>query len=398
MANIKSFLVEKVKPIGIGLGITVILVGGLIGGLTETKSSSGSSSYDSGDWSSYTDLGEYIVKTDESGAMPPLTKQQLKNAIDKCYTSNKNTHDNYISLLDEFIAIQDKYKVNAAFAIGVMQWESTGGTYGQLITQGTNNCYSIKSNSNTGWYGIDNSWYVVYDSMADCVDAFGALIHDNYFSEKRYTVTTVGEKYNAGNWESNVKNELDRMYATVEIEGGSFNGESYKYAGKTYKLFNQKDYQDSFAGSTIAENGCGVTSVAIIVSAYKSGENPPSIAKSCEPKYGNTVTPKYGYVNPNGVFHRYLGDYGLKCVEYEGFNGDNILKHLKSGKAVIYNYGGYLKMNDGRGFGTSGHFVTLLGLEGDNIFVGDPAGYSGETTMANIMAAGPKRYFLVDKK
>ena len=123
MANIKSFLVEKVKPIGIGLGITVILVGGLIGGLTETKSSSGSSSYDSGDWSSYTDLGEYIVKTDESGAMPPLTKQQLKNAIDKCYTGQ--AHENYISELDSFISMQNKYKVNAAFAVCVAQTEST---------------------------------------------------------------------------------------------------------------------------------------------------------------------------------------------------------------------------------------------------------------------------------
>lgn len=275
-----------------------------------------------------------------------------------------------------------------------------GGTGWDYISSDTYNWYSIKGSIGGGYIDRKGTSWNVYSSFSEANDEFGSLIANNYFTEKKITVETIGTIYCVPPtpWSNSVKDLLDRMYATVEIEGGSFNGESYKYAGKTYKLFNQKDYQDSFAGSTIAENGCGVTSVAIIVSAYKNGENPPSIAKSCEPKYGDTVFPKYGYGNPNGVFHRYLGDYGLKCVEYEGVNGDNILKHLKSGKAVIYNYGGYLKMNDGRGFWTSGHFVTLLGLEGDNIFVGDPAGYSGETTMANIMAAGPKRYFLVDKK
>ena len=114
--------IEKIKSIGSGICITAIVIGGVLGGLADSSSSTGSSSY-SGDWSNYTDLGEYIVKTDESGAMPPLTKQQLKNAIDKCYSGE--AHKNYISQLDSFISMQNKYKLNAAFAVCVAQTEST---------------------------------------------------------------------------------------------------------------------------------------------------------------------------------------------------------------------------------------------------------------------------------
>lgn len=395
MAGLKEKFLGKAKSIGLGLGVGVVTVGAIIGGIVESGTST--SAY-SGDWSSYTDLGDYIVKIDEAGAMPALTKSELKEAIDKCYTGK--AHDNYISELDSFISMQSKYKVNAAFAVCVAQTESTGGTGWDLIDSSTYNWYSIQGSAGGGYVDRNGTSWNKYSSFSDANDGFGSLISENYFPTGKISVETVGVMYcnPPTQWSNSVKLLLDKMYATVAPEGGSFNGDVYKNAGKTYKLFNQHNYQDSFAGGTIDQRGCGVTSVAIIVSAYKDGETPPSIAKSCEPKYGNTVNPKYGYVDPNGVFHRYLGDYGLTCKEYEGFNGDNIINHLKSGKAVIFNYSGTLTINEGSGYYTDGHFTTFLGINGDNIFVGDPAGVSGETTMAKIMATNCKRYFLVDKK
>lgn len=401
MAGLKEKFLEKAKSVGLGLGVGVVTVGAIIGGIVESGTST--SAY-SGDWSSYTDLGDYIVKIDEAGAMPALTKEQLKTAIDKCFTGDE--HDNYISVLDTFISVQNEYKVNAAFMVAVAKKESTGGTNWASIDKNSHNWFSVSFNSKyNGSSGKSCSGggytWCWYDSFKEATEKFGYYISDNdsyYFKTGEITVDAISPHFAGDEWAKGVKNYLDTIYATVAPEGGSFNGDVYKNAGKTYKLFNQHNYQDSFAGGTIDQRGCGVTSVAIIVSAYKDGETPPSIAKSCEPKYGNTVNPKYGYGDPNGVFHRYLGDYGLTCKEYEGFNGDNIINHLKSGKAVIFNYSGTLTINEGAGYYTDGHFTTFLGINGDNIFVGDPAGVSGETTMAKIMATNCKRYFLVDKK
>ena len=144
---------EKIKNQGskfengnwlIAIGILVIgivFIVALIISFFDAAISANASSY-SGNLSDYTNLGEYIIKTDEANAIIPLSKSQLKTAIDKVYSGQ--SHDNYIDNLDAFIEIQDKYKVNAAFAVAVAQTESSGGTNWDFISPSTYNWYSIQ--------------------------------------------------------------------------------------------------------------------------------------------------------------------------------------------------------------------------------------------------------------
>ena len=105
------------------IGIIIVFFGAII--VAFLKSDLVASAY-SGNYSDYVNLGDYIVKTDEEGAMPALTKQQLKIAIEKCYSGEMKT--NCLSVIDDLISVQNKYKVNAAFMVAVAQKESTCGT------------------------------------------------------------------------------------------------------------------------------------------------------------------------------------------------------------------------------------------------------------------------------
>lgn len=190
--------------------------------------------------------------------------------------------------------------------------------------------------------------------------------------------------------------------------GGQYSNGTYEYAGKKYTIFKQGNYRSiPFDGGNIGDSGCGVTSVAIIVSAYKNGETPSTIAQKCEPLYGDTVSPRLGYGNPGGVFHKYLEEYGLTCTHYEvsSYGIDEVMgkivDHIKSGKPVIFNYQyGTIKCIDGSQWYSAGHFVTLLGMDNQgNIFVGDPAGAAvGYATVESLKNAKCVRCFLVTEK
>ena len=102
--NVMKAVIIKVAVIVFSI---CIAIGAVIGLFTVFAAKASSLS---GDYSSYTDLGDYIIKTDEKGAIPTLSIDQLKQAVDSCYSGK--AHDNYISELDGFIEMQKKHKVN----------------------------------------------------------------------------------------------------------------------------------------------------------------------------------------------------------------------------------------------------------------------------------------------
>lgn len=383
-----KFIKDLIPNVIFGLIILVILIGGIVGAVSSIETSA----YESyAGYTPVTYLGEYVIKTDEGEdeSMPALTASQLQTVIDTNYTGE--SHDNYIQWTDYFIEMQDKYKVNAAFALAVAEQNKD-------VTEESYNIFGIKDNSGN---------YESYDSYEEAiVEGFGKYIKENYFDKGKYKIDDVGTNIISSSSKSEIKNTLTDDYTAAGVSmaapGGVYENGVYTYAGRRYTLFNQHNYPDtSYAGGSISSHGCGATSVAIIVSAYKSGETPVSIVKNCEPKYGNTVNPIRGYGNPNGVFHKFLGEYGLTCTHYEGVNLDNIVQHLKSGKPVIFNYQyGTLRCIDGSSLYVEGHFVTFLGLDDSgNIFVGDPAGCAvGYATLDSIRNCGGVRYFLVTEK
>ncbi len=282
MDGVKQMLkqmLSKFKIILIMICIITVLLA--IASILLKKISMNASAASSNGYNNYTNLGDYIVKTDEDGAMPELNKEQLKTAVDKMYSGQ--THDNYIDWLDYFIEMQDKYKVNAAFGICVAQWEHQGGTDWGVIPPESYNLFSIKNEDNTGWM-----YYSGYKEAI--IEGFGKLIAEssNYFAGGNYTVKKIRDHYDNDpneQWAEKIEKELDSFYAAAGVAlssgEGTYSDGKYEYAGHTYTLFSQHDYSYNYGGNPISQSGCGVTSIAICVSGYKSGETPESIAKHC---------------------------------------------------------------------------------------------------------------------
>lgn len=269
--------------------IIIIFIGAVIVALL--KSDISASAF-SGDYSDYVNLGDYIIKVDEEGAMPALTKEQLKTAINKCYSGQ--ARNNCLSVLDDLISVQNKYKVNAAFMIAVAQKESTCGTGWDAINPNSHNWFSILYGSK--WNGASGKTctggvgtWCWYDSFNEAVQKYGIYMteHDYfYFSHGEYTVTQIAPHFAGAEWERGVKGYLDDLYSAVAEslpqDSGTQNNGKYTYRGHTYTLFNQNNYTYPFGvGRTISSSGCGVTSIAICVSGFKKGEDPISITKHC---------------------------------------------------------------------------------------------------------------------
>ena len=410
MAGLKEKFLEKAKSVGLGLGVGVVTVGAIIGGIVETGTSS-TSAY-SGDWSSYIDLGDYIVKTDESGAMPALTKEQLKTAIDECYSGK--AHDNYISELDSFISMQSKYKVNAAFAFCVAQTESTGGTGWDLIDSSTYNWYSIQGSAGGGYIDRNGTSWNKYSSFSDANDGFGSLISNNYFSQNKKNVDTVGTIYcdPPTVWSNTVKQLLDKMYASVVPEGGNAEAASgdgytktYSYLGKTYKLYEQwtgSYCNNSYGNSTISSYGCGPSCVAIVSSGYGVNKNPGNVVSECSnitsSNGAGSIAAVMGYLKHYGLSYEHTGHGSYVFVEQDK---TRIINHLKGGNPVILLIHRPVVLVDGSTSGTSDHYITLLGInEKNEVFVGDPGSSNtdGWTTMENLCnLSKATNYFLISK-
>ena len=347
--------------------------------------------------------GSYIVKTDEPGAMQPLTKDQLKTAIDACYSGQ--THTNFINELDNFISAQDRYHVNGAYAMAVTVIESGGGTGWDLISPSTYNWYSIMGSFNGGYVDRNGTSWNVYTSYGQAIEEFAKLMTSLYFPSGKIDVETIAPTYCDVNWGISVKAELDKIYGAAGVPinsgagGGTYSGSTFSYGGKTYTLFKQRDFNDFFGynsngARTIYGAGCGATSIAICVSGYMSGQTPSTITSKCS---------KYGYTCDNNyVFDQWLAEYGLKGAreEWSSNSMSRIIQHIKSGKPVILNIGGTMTLNSGSSESYPyGHFLTLLGVdESGNIFVGDPWGADGWTSQQNILNSGTKGFYLVDKR
>ena len=156
-----------------------------------------------------------IVKVDEPGALEPLTKQQIEEIINKKFSGS--AYNNLMSSVDAFMSIQNKYKVNAVFAIAVTQMESSCGVNWGAINSSTYNWYSIrgdyKGNSLNGWRK--------YSSFAEATEDFGSLIGTSnyYFAGGNTTIGSIGKSYcpPGDEWSNGVSQFVKSMYELLGI-------------------------------------------------------------------------------------------------------------------------------------------------------------------------------------
>lgn len=182
---------------------------------------------------------------------------------------------------------------------------------------------------------------------------------------------------------------------------GTYSNETYTYAGRTYTIFEQwkEPYKSYIYGEgTMIENGCGVTSIAIIVSGYKSGEDPITIANRCADNHGLTYETNLS----SSLFPNYLGEYGLTGSYVGPGSEDKVIEHLKNGNPVIVNAKGPVDLDDGtHNDRYGGHYITALGLdENGHVFIGDPGANDGTMSVEKLKnAVGTAGgYFLVEEK
>lgn len=88
----------------------------------------------------------YIVKTDVTGAAPIATDKETLSKIIDAYSA-PGARANLKSAIPDLLKIQEKYKVNAIFAMAVAIKEQGGGTSDSTCNNKSNNWYSIKGNN-----------------------------------------------------------------------------------------------------------------------------------------------------------------------------------------------------------------------------------------------------------
>lgn len=313
---------------------------------------------------------------DESNFITDL--ETLKKAFSGYSNSSK-----LIEHAQDFLDMQEKYKVNALFAAAVSIAETTAGNAGNAVKITTsensvgatlgvswNNWFNIKGSSVP--YGIlyngeGKSHYKIYNTVADSIDNFGYNIAQGtyYYKQGKYTVNEIGHIYCPNNeayptqgddWVRNTLNYINNFYSAVGITVDSLS------AG-TFVQYYQNDYENVPYGSgSIKTSGCGPTSFAMVASTITGKKITPQDAIAwCGNKY---------YVKNAGTSWSYFAAannyFNLGKTITQTSNINEVINALKNGKYVISSQGPGL-------FTSGGHYIVLAGIDSDgNIVVKDP--------------------------
>lgn len=174
--------------------------------------------------------------------------------------------------------------------------------------------------------------------------------------------------------EQEVEDEGFELQGEIAYEGdraNTWNVELGDYVGLTY--YNQTDsrwryhrYSSVGDGSqTIGTSGCGPTSAAMIVTATRGAITPD--------KMGDLFV-QYGYRSSNNgtywsAFRAVADEFDIGYQETSSL--DTALNLVRNNNYVVVSVGNGL-------FTTGGHFVVIVGIDGDTLKIYDPYLYSGK--------------------
>ena len=166
---------------------------------------------------------------------------------------------------------------------------------------------------------------------------------------------------------TNLRNEVDKYLQAVKSKKIDISSTTVK-TPESYRLYDfvnyyQYNYKQSYGyGSTIAEAGCGPTSMAMILT-YLTGETTDPVETS------NWSLANGGRCPGNGTYWSFFPKiakaYGIEC-EQMGVSRNNIVSNLQAGKPSI------ILLGPGH-FTSGGHYIVLRGLTDDGrVIVADP--------------------------
>lgn len=164
---------------------------------------------------------------------------------------------------------------------------------------------------------------------------------------------------------SNLEGEMDDLKIEIEnlllnVSSTKFDAVDYSFKGEFVHYF-QYDYPDvPYGCGSIASDGCGPTSLAMVLTHLLGREVSP--LETAEKGHGK-------YTCADGTYWSYFGDmadeYNVNCTQMST-NKENITKNLNDGKTMI------AIMGPGH-FTSGGHFIVLKGLdENGKVIVADP--------------------------
>lgn len=127
--------------------------------------------------------------------------------------------------------------------------------------------------------------------------------------------------------------------------------------------------QNLYWGGTMAENGCGITSLAIIASGYGIDVTPEELRKKYAPHLEGEDIPK----ELRKTFKLECTDFLFSSAQY---NKKKVIEHLKSNRPILICV---WNKYDNR-WTEKSHYMVLLATDGENkIYVSNPNGYEKET-------------------
>ena len=184
----------------------------------------------------------------------------------------------------------------------------------------------------------------VLQVMQDGVDA----LKDAFFSLFSWTDFVTG-----GNIE-------DSYVGNIDVTGDVIHYDTVGNGVKEVVYFNQLEEPWAslpYASSTVANSGCGPTSMAIVISTLTGKNVTPEMTKSFAEDNGE-------YVQGQGTSHSFIGNaaahWGLTCERVGKDRMDDVVQALKEGKMVVEICEAYTITG-----GSSGHFIVLTGVTSD---------------------------------
>ena len=224
----------------------------------------------------------------------------------------------------------------------------------------------------------------VLQVMQDGVDA----LKDTFFSLFSWTDFVTG-----GNIE-------DSYVGNIDATGDVIHYDTVGNGVKEVVYFNQLEEPWAslpYASSTVANSGCGPTSMAIVISTLTGKNVTPEMTKSFAEDNGE-------YVQGQGTSHSFIGNaaahWGLTCERVGKDRMDDVVQALKEGKMVVEICEAYTITG-----GSSGHFIVLTGVTSDGyITIADCASrertgkvYSVETIKSYGRDLSAGAYWIIGK-
>lgn len=158
--------------------------------------------------------GDYIVHIDKSPQEIVITDLATLKKAFRGYSASQKL----VEHAEEFLELQNKYRVNAVFAAAVSISETGAGRAGHAV-DGKNNWFNIECR-----HGKSHGRFETYSSAKESIEAFyqQISIKNYYFTAGKYTVREIGMTYceNAdapGGWIENTTTFMGQMFRAAGI-------------------------------------------------------------------------------------------------------------------------------------------------------------------------------------